>query len=104
MDYVRRKNNNKVKKVKIRKSEMEWESDRLKLIQQQKILEMKYNFKSKSWVTKMSRKTRKIMPIKSNKTIFKCKEISKAKCIPKNKKNNRTDKVNLNQLMSRWVM
>ena len=52
----------------------------------------------------MRRKTRMIMQIKSNKTIFKCKEISKAKCIRKNKKNNRTDKVNLNQLMSRWVM
>ena len=52
----------------------------------------------------MNRKIRMIMQTKNNKMTSKCKEISKVKCIQNNKKNNRTDKVNLNQSMSRWGM
>lgn len=44
------------------------------------------------------------MQRRNNKTILKCKEISKDKCTRNKNRNNRMDKVNLNQLMSRWVM
>lgn len=44
------------------------------------------------------------MQIKNKRTISRWKEISKVKCIPNNKKINKMDKANLNQLMNRWVM
>lgn len=66
---------------------------------------MKWNIRNNLWAIKMSKRiTIEMLKIKK-KMIYKCKEISKDKCIQKKKRMKmKTKKGNLKKLMSKWEM
>ena len=81
MDYVSKRNKRITNRVEVKKSEMEWESDKERLMMQHKMQEIKSNLKSKLWVTKIKKRIKIKMQTKKKKMILKWKMTLMEICI-----------------------
>lgn len=69
-----------------------------------KMSAIRCSMKNSLWATRMNKKIMTKMLITKKKMIYKCREISKEKCILKKNKIKMMKKVNLKRLISKWVM
>ena len=96
----------KTNKVEVSKLVKVWVLGKVRLMTLLKMLEMKLNFRSKSWGTRTKKRMKIKMPITKNRMILKCRMILMDKCTPrKNRpKEAKARKANRKKQTKRWVM